>query len=330
MSNKNFQENTINDNQAPDSAVRPFPSNSRFSFSACISLDPADLADFLDEDVDGFSLKSRISHIYIENPFRLMLDGPVEKRRNEEEISVLAGVINSRNIEPVFVFDYTCMGDHQATPEFHENFGSLVGFLDIIGIISISVADLYLAEIFSTHIEPYSKFSHFNVFLSPLVKLNHAVKFKYLGDFIYKMATLHPDMNQNEDEIRRVISFIGANRIELLLNSGCIIHCPLETFCRAMEFHIREESIEPDEEIARTYYVNQCNSWLRKDPSLFERIPLVSPVELSGFESMGICNFRILNDPGSIKDIKSKVLPYLTGRKPENDRILIYGRESLK
>ena len=276
-----------------------------FSFLTGITTKPEDLKSLLGGEISVNPICSRISHIYIENPFSLLLDDKEERREKQEGIASVVKVIKSFEIRPVFVFDYTCMGDHHLTADYQKRIGMLMGFLDNIGVTAVSLADLYLAEMFSSEFPPYNQFSHFDIFLSHHAKINHAVKLTYLNTFDYRMITLHPDINGNTDEIKRVVKYIGGERVEVVLNSPCIVRCPLETFCSALRFHLREERIDPEEmEEAASYYSKQCARWMENDPSIAEQIPRIAPKELADYGSMGVSHFRIINDAGNMGEVR--------------------------
>lgn len=276
-----------------------------FSFLAGITTKPEELKSLFGGEISGSPLYSHISHIYIENPFSLLLDGKEERRKKQEGIVSIVKVLQSFEIKPVFVFDYTCMGDHHLTADYQKRIGMLMGFLNSIGVTAVSLGDLYLAEMFSSEFPPYNQFSHFDVFLSHHAKINHAVKLTYLDTFDYRMITLHPDINGNTAEIKRAVKYISEDRVEVVLNSPCIVRCPLETFCSALRFHLREERIDPAEmEEAASYYSKQCARWMAEDPSMAERVPRVAPDELADYVSMGVSHFRIINDAGNMGEVR--------------------------
>ncbi|MCD4783376.1 MAG: hypothetical protein K8T10_06050 [Candidatus Eremiobacteraeota bacterium] len=302
----------------------------KYSFTTGISIDPDELVDFLNEEVNGSSVISYISHIYIENPFRLLLDTEKDRLQKEKKVANIAKSLEEVNIEPVFVFDYTCMGDHHLTTEFHRLFGKMLEFIDKTGIKSISLADLYLAGTFSSGFPPYNRFSHFKVYLSPHAKINHAVKFKYLDNIEYSMVTLHPDINYsypeeelprggtwkptpNDDEIRRAVKFAGADRIEILVNTKCIIRCPLEIFCNATRFHAEQEKMLPDKrKDASRYYWKKYRGWIEEQPELIRKIPIIPPERVNEFSALGVKYFKILNEPYSISDMRCRIIPYIS------------------
>ncbi len=276
-----------------------------FSFLAGIETKPGELRSLLGGEISGSPLYSHISHIYIENPFSLLLDDKSERQEKQKGIASVVKVIRSFGIKPVFVFDYTCMGDYHLTADYQSRIGMLMGFLNSIGVTNVSLGDLYLAEMFSSEFPPYTQFSHFDVFLSHHAKINHVVKLTYLNTFDYRMITLHPDMNRDNDEIKRAVKYIGGEKIEIVLNSPCIVRCPLETFCSALRFHLREERIDPEEmEEAASYYSKQCTRWLEEDPSIAEQIPRIAPEELAGYISAGVSHFRIINDAGNMGEVR--------------------------
>jgi len=301
----------------------------KFSLTTGISINPDKLIDLLNEEIDGSSLISFISHIYIENPFQLLLDTKEERMEKEEKVAKTAKCLHEVNIKPVFVFDYTCMGDYHLTPEFHRLFGKMLSFIDSVGIKSISLADLYLAGTFSSKFPPYDQFSHFEVFLSPNAKINHAIKLKYLDNIDFSMITLHPDINYiseeekdqedmwkltpNEEEIRRTIKNAGSDRIEIVVNTRCIIRCPLEIFCNAIRFHAEQEKLLPDiKKDASRYYWKKCRGWIEEQPELERKIPEIPPKRIKEFLSMGVRYFKILNKPDDINDMRSRIFPYIS------------------
>ena len=282
------------------------------SFSVDINTPYNQLMELLNGEINGTPVCSSISHIYIENPFSLMLDNKEERKAKEVRVSSVVGILKEFEIKPVFIFDYTCMGDHHLTADFHKKLGRLMGFLNSVDVTAISVADFYMAEMFSSNFAPYDMFSHFDVYISPHAKINHAIKLKYLDDFDYRMITLHPDLNFNMEEIKKVLKKAGNEKTEILLDPQCITRCPLETFCRALRFHLREEKIDPDEmKTAASYYRDQCRRWLEEDPSLRNQIPVIPPGKIGEYQAMGIKYFRLLNEEGTLEDLKSKLFGYI-------------------
>lgn len=300
----------------------------KYSFTTGISINPDDLVDFLNKEINGSSVISFMSHIYMENPFQLLLDTKKDRLQKEKKVANIAKSLVEVNIEPVFVFDYTCMGDHHLTAEFHRLFGKMLAFIDSVGIKSISLADLYLAGTFSSGFPPYNRFSHFKVYLSPHAKINHAVKLKYLDNITYGMITLHPDINYvyeeelprgdtwkptpNDYEIKRAVKFAGQDRIEILVNTKCIVRCPLEIFCHAMRFHTEQEKMLPGKrKSASGYYWKKCRGWIKEKPELVRKIPVIPPERINEFLALGVKYFRILNETDSIDDMRSRVVPYI-------------------
>jgi hypothetical protein len=300
-----------------------------YSFSVGIGMDPASLGSFLSSYFNGNRIVSYLSRIYMENPFRLLLDSDSERKTKESAFSIIARVITDSGAEPVFVFDYTCMGDHHLTANFQAKLGRLLGFLDSIGVKSISLSDLYLAETFSSDHPPYNRFKHFKVYVSPRAKFNHVIKLKYIENINYAAITLHPDLNRNFEEIQRALSFAGKDRIEIVVNSGCFTSCPLEIFCNALRFHMNEEETEEEEERPATYYTDKCRSWLENDPSWTYQLPLILPERIDDYLKVGVEYFRILNNPDSLEDAKTKLMHWLDSKNPDDPAVLIYGREEI-
>lgn len=292
-----------------------------FSFTAGINISLEGLKRFLNEDIAGGITADKIHHVYIENPFPVMKNR-IEDRGIQKSFKALCDLLISNNIEPVWVLDYTCMGDKHLTSDFWKNLSEVLKFLTETGVKSISVSDFYLAGAFSADVPPFNNYSSFQAYISPWAKINHAVKLKYLYDIKYLLITLHPDINQNEEEISRAVKFAGGDKLELLLNSGCYTRCPLETFCRALKFHILEEEYNDEEKKRAGHYIEQCSG--NTSSSLGDRFSLISPHKISSIEALGIKRFRILNSPNSIEDLWEKLIPYMEGSPHCDPNKLMY------
>ncbi|MCE1246099.1 MAG: hypothetical protein LWY06_05600 [Firmicutes bacterium] len=300
----------------------------KYSFSAGINMDTSALSGLLGSYYNGNRIASYISRVYTENPFRLLLDSDSERKTAENSLRPVVSVIKDAGIEPVFVFDYTCMGDHHLTASFQVKLGRLLGFLDSIGVTSISLSDLYLAETFSSEQAPYNKFNHFRVYLSRRARINHAIKLKYLENIKYSAVTLHPDLNRNIDEIKRAVAFAGAEKIEIVLNSGCFEGCPMEIFCNALRFHLTEEEASDTEEKPVTWYQDKCNTWLESDTYWTQSMTMILPERIGDYINAGVSNFNILNNPHSALDLKNKLTSYVERKRPKDPAVLIFGRET--
>lgn len=299
------------------------------SFTLAHNVDIPGLKRFLEEPVTQGVIADTSPYVYIENPFRIMQDNEAGLKEKAALLAPLVGVLDGYEIEPVLIFDYTCMGDHHLTKEIQNRFAGMLAAARAVGIKSVQLAELYLARMLCCGNPPYSFMERFNVHLSPFAKINHSVKVNYLDTVEYKVLSLHYDVYNDFAEISRMSDAVGKDKVETTVNMGCFVRCPLETFCRAMRFHLLEEPPEEDEiESLRYYYQGKCSSWLRENPDLIGRMPLIKPSDLGRYVDLGVSRFRVYNDPSSVEDLYRTVMPYVKGENPDNVLTLIHGRVS--
>ncbi len=296
----------------------------KFSFSLGL-VEPSLLENLLSKKVRDGIFSDYISFAYIQNPFLLIRDDENFCAKGKH-ISQLVSVLTKHKVEPIFSLEYRCFGDHHLTLDFQKRLGSVLKKAQEVGIDKVSVGDLYIAKMLTTPLPPYNSFNPKEVFISFEAKIDRAIKLTYLENISFSFLTLHPDVLKHEGEINEIVKAYSPEKIEVVLNSGCIYRCPFEIFCKALMFHIHQEM---GGNFKDNFYYKKCCKWLEEEPSLIGEILAVHPKFLKKYANLGIKHFRILNDPQDVEDIYRKVLPYIE-RLSHPSFSMVYLREYIK
>lgn len=260
-----------------------------------------------------------ISHIYLQNPFSFLKDSAEDHARKLEFFRQTVDSLKPLGTDLVFSIPDTCMGGWHLVVDFHKKLGQIMEEISESGIKAVSVSDPYMLEFFRSEFPPYDTFKRFRIFWGAGGKLTHEIKLRYINSLDLSMVTVHPSLNRNPGELVPLLSRM-MGRIEIIVNSGCPSHCGMETSCRAVGFHLREEpfSSEDYKKILDTYK-NECIAILSNKKYRILTLPVILPEHLDYYyKKFGADIFHILLPP----DDESKALRileyYFNGVSPEN------------
>jgi len=138
----------------------------------------------------------------------------------------------------------------------------------------------------------------------------------FYEEFGINSVVLDRNLNRNEDELKKCVSYAKENNIEifLLVNEGCLPNCPFKQFCDILmsQSEIMEKLNKDDEEKLKTILHSLgCVYIFENIPFKGLQSPFISPTWINNFDDY--IKFKISGRNNYIENLKKIIEAYIFG-----------------
>jgi collagenase-like PrtC family protease len=171
-----------------------------------------------------------------------------------------------------------------------------------MGVTGVTVAHQWLAEL--------ARQTPLRIRVSVFVGITTVEQAKYweaLGAHVLALDT-HV-LNRDLLTIRQIAAACGPAEVELPVNIGCLLRCPLARIHAARLAHSSRRGTQP---------VDSCVVWCRgekrRDPVNLIRADFIRPEDLGLYRDLGVCRFKVVDRSCSTDALVERVSAYREGR----------------
>lgn len=197
--------------------------------------------------------------------------------------------IHDRDREVNVLLNATCFGGKEYTKNWIKKTRKYLDDLSSIGVDTLTVTDPYLLALIDHY--GYS----FKKVVSVLAFVLTPMRARYFDEMKVDRITLAPDVNRDLDTIKKIRKTVRCE-LSLIVNEGCLLHCPYRHFCYNFITHA---SIE--EKLSRIIYDKNLLPYhwfgdgkiIKKHPHVVLTSPWIRPENLKDYEKLGINYFKI-------------------------------------
>jgi collagenase-like PrtC family protease len=188
-----------------------------------------------------------------------------------------------RGIKFLYVMNATCHGNREMSEEGRWDYLQRCQWILDAGFTGITLANPYVMELTTRH------FPDLEMHVSLLTGVDEARKAQFFADMGATLIHLDPIVARDFRRLKSIRRAVDC-KLSLVVNEGCVLHCPLRSYHTNVISHSRE-SIEGQYHVDYCYYT--CAGQKLRDKSELLRMPWIRPEDSEIFLEAGIDHFKI-------------------------------------
>lgn len=199
---------------------------------------------------------------------------------------------HSLGMEFNYVANSSCLGNIEFSQKGRDNLIEFFELVDSLGVDIVTLAVPYLIELVK------KEFPRLKIKVSEIANVSTVQRAKFYAQMGVDIITIEIVGNRNFKslEAMREALYPGVE-LEIVVNAGCIFHCPYHDYHNNMVCHTTQES-DPLGGFYMDYCMLRCVPKKLLYPEEIIKAPWVRPEDLSAYEGIGIDRFKISNRVG--------------------------------
>jgi len=200
----------------------------------------------------------------------------------------------ARQLPFYYALNVACLGNREFTAEGQRWLVEQLGGLQDLGIEGVVLANPYLIAF------ARARFPELRVAVSTAAAVDSLEKARFFEARGVDLIYLPEYVNRDLRLLRKIRRGVGC-RLALLVNVGCLLHCPIRGY------HISVVSHSGESQELGTYVdypLMWCTQEKAREPGQMLKAPWVRPEDLSVYEALGYHEFKLAGremDPGWIE-----------------------------
>ncbi len=215
-----------------------------------------------------------------ERGMRTMLQLP---QIDEDAVIEFVRRARSRGIKFLYVMNSTCTGNREMSEEGRWEFLQRCQWVYDAGFAGITLANPFAMELVRRN------FPELELHVSLLTGVDEPRKAKFFEDLGATLIHLDPIVARDFRRLKAIRAAVDL-KLSLVVNEGCILHCPLRQYHTNVISHSRE-SIEGQYHVDYCYY--SCAGDKLSNPAELLRMPWIRPEDIGLYLDAGIDHFKI-------------------------------------
>jgi collagenase-like PrtC family protease len=249
---------------------------------------------------------SHISSIYFPIPLRFLGSGRTinEPKYYDEHVKSIIKFCKEFNIKSLILINPTCegvnFGDEESMMRIVDYICGLEG---LSGVVSVNPIYMKLLKKKKPKLEIQASVNCY------IKTVEHARYFKDFCDVI----TTDRDINRDIKLLKKINKILP---VKVLINEGCLGHCPYRNVHYNGLSHSFEAGVEKSLDNIKFFIDNACVSVYKKEPWKFFLIPFIRPEDIMRYEfaQEWKISTRVLSTKNVIKVLKA----YIDGKSTPN------------
>lgn len=221
---------------------------------------------------------------------------------------------HEHEIEFNYLFNAPCLGNLEYTKQGRKKLFQFLDGLVATGIDRITLTIPYLVDIIR------KRYPHLPVTISVISYVDTPLKAVFYEKMGVDRIILDIDVNRNFQMLREIRKKVSLD-LELLMNSTCLLQCPMKHYHYSVEGHFSQEQNHNGNGNGDEPCVDElnpckqkCMMMLMDDPRFFISSPWIRPEDVETYADMGYKHFKIAGREFSGKVLLAKAEKYLAGR----------------
>ncbi len=202
---------------------------------------------------------------------------------DEDAIAEFVQEARRYGIKFLYVMNATCHGNREMSEEGRWEFLQRCQWILDSGFAGITLANPYVMELTTRH------FPDLEMHVSLLTGVDESRKAKFFADMGATLIHLDPIVARDFKRLKAIRREVDC-KLSLVVNEGCVLHCPLRDYHTNVISHSRD-SIEGQYHVDYCYYT--CAGQKLSDKAELLRMPWIRPEDIGLYVDAGIDHFKI-------------------------------------
>lgn len=247
---------------------------------------------------------------------------------DEDAVAGYVARAREHGIRLLYVMNATCHGNREMSEEGRWEFLQRCQWVLDAGFSGVTLANPFLMELVARN------FPELELHVSLLTGVDEPRKAQFFEQLGATLIYLDPIVARDFRRLRAIRGAVDC-KLALVVNEGCILHCPLRDYHTNVISHSRE-SIRGEYHVDYCYYT--CAGQKLTDPAELLRMPWIRPEDLGLYLDEGIDHFKIAGRekmggdhvPASHTEWIANVARAYHDRRSDNVADLLVGLEGVR
>ncbi len=202
---------------------------------------------------------------------------------SRESFASVVARCRERGVEFYYALNVACLGNREFTAEGQRWLVEQLGWIQEVGCEGVVLSNPYLVAF------ARRRFPELRVAVSTAAAIDSVDKARFFAEQGAELLYL-PEYVNRDLKLLREIRKRTACRLALLVNVGCLIHCPIRSY------HVDVVSHSGESHELGTfvdYPLVWCTKEKSRDPAQLLKAPWVRPEDLGMYEEIGFTEFKL-------------------------------------